>query len=84
MKLDALKLGLATAITVAIIWLACSLLVMLMPSMMLSLSGDMLHMQLSHMGWHLTLLGVVKGLIAWSISAGFTGWLLATIYNRLI
>ena len=84
MKLDALKLGMASAIAVALIWLVCSLLVMLMPAMMLSISGDMLHMQLMEMGWRLTLVGVVKGLVAWSVLAGIAGWLLAVIYNRLL
>ena len=47
MTLNALKFGMASAITAAILWLACSLLVMLMPSMMLSMSGEMVHMQLN-------------------------------------
>ncbi|MEQ9209654.1 MAG: DUF5676 family membrane protein [Pseudomonadales bacterium] len=83
MKLHAYKFGIASAISASILWIICSLLVMLMPSMMLSMSGDMLHMQLNDMGWHLAFIDVVKGLIAWSVSAGIAGWLLATIYNRL-
>ncbi|EDY86437.1 hypothetical protein GP5015_355 [gamma proteobacterium HTCC5015] len=50
---------------------------------MLSMSGEMVHMQLNEMGWHLTFTGVVVGLVAWSVSAGIAGWLLAAIYNRL-
>ena len=38
MTLNAFKFGIASAITAAILWLACSLLVMLMPAMMLSMS----------------------------------------------
>jgi len=83
MTLNALKFGMASAITAAILWLACSLLVMLIPAMMLSVSGEMVHMQLNEMGWHLTFTGVVVGLVAWSVSAGIAGWLLAAIYNRL-
>ena len=83
MPLNAFKFGMASAITAAILWLVCSLLVMLMPSMMLSMSGDMLHMELNDMGWHLTLTGVVTGLVAWFVAAGIVGWLLAAIYNRL-
>ncbi|EAQ99546.1 hypothetical protein KT71_17791 [Congregibacter litoralis KT71] len=44
MTLNAFKFGIASAITAAILWLACSLLVMLMPAMMLSMSGEMVHM----------------------------------------
>lgn len=64
-------------------FVVCSLLVMVLPAMMLSMSGDMLHLQLTDMGWHLTLIGAVKGLFAWCIMAGAAAWLLATIYNRL-
>ena len=83
MKINAIKLGLASAISASVLWVICSLLVLLMPSMMLSVSGDMMHMQFNNMGWHLTFLGVVKGLVAWSISAGITGWLIGFVYNRL-
>lgn len=83
MKLVALKFGIASAISAAVLWVICSAFVILMPEMMLSLSGDMLHMRLHDMGWHLTLAGVTKGLIAWCVVAGITGWLLAAIYNRL-
>ena len=83
MPLNAFKFGMASAITAAILWLACSLLVMLMPSMMLSMSGEMVHMQQNEMGRHLTLTGVVIGLVAWFVVAGIAGWLLAAIYNRL-
>lgn len=37
MTLNAFKFGMASAITAAILWLVCSLLVMLTPSMMLSM-----------------------------------------------
>tara|TARA_R100001369_G_scaffold476_1_gene1416 strand:+ start:1564 stop:1719 length:156 start_codon:yes stop_codon:yes gene_type:complete len=47
------------------------------------MSGEMVHMQLNEMGWHLTLTGVVIGLVAWFVAAGIAGWLLAAIYNRL-
>ena len=83
MTLNAFKFGMASAITAAILWLVCSLLVMVMPSMMLSMSGEMVHMQLNEMSWHLTLTGVVIGLVAWVVAAGIAGWLLAAIYNRL-
>ncbi|WP_237055671.1 DUF5676 family membrane protein [Microbulbifer sediminum] len=84
MKLDAAKFGLATAISFGIAWLLCALLVLLMPTMMMEMSGHMVHMDISAMGWQLTLGGVLLGLVAWSISAGLIAWLLAGIYNRLI
>jgi hypothetical protein len=84
MNINALKFGLACAISASVLWVICSLLVMALPSMMLSMSSDMLHMQLTDMGWHLTLIGAVKGLVAWFIAAGVAGWLLAATYNRLL
>lgn len=84
MKINALKFGLAGGICASVFWLICSFLVMALPSMMLSISGDMMHMQLADMGWHLTLIGAVKGLVAWFAVAGVTGWFLATTYNRLL
>lgn len=84
MKLNAAKFGLAAAISFGVAWIICALLVMLMPGMMMSMSGHMVHMELADMGWHLTLAGVLLGLVAWSVSAGFIGWLLAWIYNRLV
>lgn len=84
MKLDALKFGLASAISFGIAWIICALLVMLMPGMMMEMSGHMVHMELADMGWHLTLGGVLMGLVAWSVSAGLIGWLLAWVYNRLV
>lgn len=83
MTFNAIKFGLACAISASVFWVVCSLLVMGIPSMMLSMTGDMLHLQLTDIGWHLTFLGAVTGLVAWFIAAGAAGWLLATTYNRL-
>lgn len=84
MKLDAVKFGLAWAITFALFWIVCSVLVWLMPGSMRSMSGNMVHGDLSAMHWHLSPVGVVLGLIAWSLVAGITGWLVALVYNRLV
>lgn len=84
MNLHACKFGIAAAISSGVAWVICSLLVVLLPNMMMEMSGHMVHMDIGEMGWHLTASGFVIGLIAWMISAGFIGWLLAWIYNRLI
>lgn len=83
MKINSIKFGMASAISASILWIICSVLVIFLPSMMLSMSGDMVHMQLNNMGWHLTFIGAMKGLIAWFAMAGLAGWILAGIYNRL-
>ncbi|MFT4862527.1 MAG: hypothetical protein ACI95C_001748 [Pseudohongiellaceae bacterium] len=84
MKLDTIKIGYATALAFAIIWVICSLLVWGLPSMMLGMSGHMVHGDFSNMGWHMTSSGLLAGLFAWSISAGLIAALIANIYNRLV
>jgi len=84
MKLDAAKFGLAWAITFGVFWIICSVLVWLMPGPMMNVSGHMVHGDLSAMHWHLALAGVLLGLVAWTLVAGFTGWLVAVVYNRLL
>jgi uncharacterized membrane protein len=84
MKINPVKFGLACALSVSILWIVCSILVMVIPPMMLSMSGHMLHMELAGMSWHITLLGVFTGLVGWFVTAGIGGWLLAAIYNCLL
>ena len=59
MKLHAFKFGLACSISAIVLWVICSVFVAAMPAMMMSMSGDMVHMQLQDMGsvsyTHLTL-----------------------------
>lgn len=83
MKLDAMKFGIASAISASVLWVICSTLVMLMPAMTMGMSGSMFHMQFNDMDWHLSFGGVVSGLIAWAVMAGVAGWLIAAVYNRL-
>jgi hypothetical protein len=83
MKINSIKFGLASAMSASILWLICSMLVMIMPGMMMSMSGDMVHMQLNTFAWHLSLFGVLAGMLAWFVLAGVFAWTLASIYNRL-
>ncbi|MEX2131572.1 MAG: DUF5676 family membrane protein [Pseudohongiellaceae bacterium] len=84
MKLDASKFGLASAATVAVLWIICSLLVLLIPDMAMNASGYMTHADFSSMQWRMGFGGVLAGLALWSVIAGLSGWLLASIYNRLL
>jgi hypothetical protein len=84
MKLDAIKLGIATAIISAISWAICSLLVVSMPSGMMAMSGHMVHADLGHLGWTMTTTGFLVGLVAWSIISGVIVWAIAALYNRLL
>lgn len=82
MKLNSAKFALAAILTTAIIWIICSLLVFLLPQATIMASGDMIHMDIQNMMWSLTLSGVIKGLILWSLSVGLSAWIFAVIYNR--
>ena len=83
MKINALNFGLASAITAAIVWIICSLIVWMMPGAMMTTTGNMVHMDMSKFGWILSPMGVIWGLVVWSLFAGIFAWLLATIYNLL-
>lgn len=83
MKINALNFGLASAITAAIVWIICSLMVWMMPGAMMTTTGNMVHMDMSKFGWILSPMGVIWGLVVWSLFAGIFAWLLATIYNLL-
>ena len=83
MKINALNMALASAITAAGVWLICSLLVWLLPGPMMSMTANMVHMNMGKSGFVLSPLGVIGGLIGWSLFAGIFAWLLATMYNRL-
>jgi hypothetical protein len=83
MKINSLSFGLAGAITTAITWTICSLLVWMMPGPMMAATGHMVHMDMTKFGWMLSPMGFLSGLIVWSLFVGVFGWILATIYNVL-
>ncbi len=81
MKIDAMKLAIAAAMTTAVVWTVCSALVAFLPGSMMGLSGHMVHADLAATSWALTWTGYIAGLVIWSLSAAATGWLIATFYN---
>lgn len=83
MRIKPVSLGLASAISAAILWLVCSFLVFILPDMMMNMTGAMFHADLSDLNWTLTFTGVLTGLISWSVVAGISGWLLAFFYNAI-
>jgi len=84
MKLNAEKFGLAAAYTVTIIWVICSVLVVLLPGMSMSMGGYMMHADFSGMAWQMGITGFVAGLVLWAVTAGVFAWLLASIYNKMV
>ena len=84
MKLDANKLGLATAIIFGVTWTICSLFVIIAPGGMMQMSGHMVHSNFADMGWSLHWTGFLVGLVAWSFFSGLLVWAITATYNRLL
>ena len=83
MKINPVPFALASAVTAAVLWIVCSLAVYVLPGQMMSMSGEMVHANLSGMHWNLTLGGVLLGLVGWALMAGIFGWIMALVYNSL-
>ncbi len=49
----------------------------------MSITGHMFHANMGDIGWTLTLVGFVIGLVAWVVCAAATGWLIGWLYNRV-
>lgn len=84
MKINSIKFGIASAFSFFILWIICSLLVIIMPAETMKISSYMLHADLSSLKWNMKISGLFIGLISWTITAGIAGWLIATIYNKLL
>lgn len=50
---------------------------------MIMMTGHMIHADLNTLGWTLSFSGFLAGLVAWAAIAGVSGWLIASIYNKL-
>ncbi len=83
MKINSLNFGFASAITAAVFWLVCSLLIWAMPGTMMDTTGSLIHMDMSKFGWMMSPSGVIMGMIVWSLFAGIFAGILAAIYNLL-
>lgn len=84
MKLNANKFALAAALSFALLWILCTLIVALIPHQSMRITGAMMHSDMMTWQWDMHWLGLLIGLIAWPLTAAITAWLTATIYNRLL
>lgn len=82
MSLNNNALAMASAVTVAILWMVCSALVALLPGPAMVMTGHLLHIDLSGFEWSISIYGFVTALVCWAAIGGATGWLVATLYNR--
>jgi len=84
MKLDAVRIGAATAIVFAVVWVICSLLVVFVPGVMMEMSGHMLHADLGNLNWTLRWTGFFVGLVAWTALSWVIAWAIAAVHNALL
>ncbi|MEH6542400.1 MAG: DUF5676 family membrane protein [Porticoccaceae bacterium] len=84
MTINANKFALSSAITFALLWVLCSVIVITLPHQSMSMMGFMVHADMGNLQWDTRFPGLLAGLVAWSLSAAITGWLIATIYNRIL
>jgi hypothetical protein len=84
MKLDAAKLGIATAIVFAVVWVICSVLVMLAPGAMMRMGGSMMHADFGGHVWTSHWSGFAIGLVLWAVLGGVLVWAIAALYNRMV
>jgi hypothetical protein len=83
MSIKPIKLGIASAAIFALFWVICSVIVYFFSGQMMSMTGHMVHANLSDMHWTLTWSGFFVGLVSWAGIAGVTAWLIAATYNML-
>ncbi len=83
MKINPIPFAFAAALAAVVLWVVCTVVVFAMPGQMMNMSGSMVHANLGNMQWHLSITGVLIGLIGWGLIAGLFGWFLAFVYNLL-
>ncbi len=83
MKINAARSAQSCGISAIFLWTACSLLVVVAPTLMTAITGHMLHTQMNGFVWHLTWPGYFVGLVSWTVCAAITGWLIASVYEWL-
>jgi hypothetical protein len=84
MKLDAGKFGLAAAAALAVIWIICSIIVLLLPGVSMMAGSSMMHADFGEANWNMHFAGFLAGLVLWPLTAGAAAWLTVAIYNRML
>jgi len=82
LELNRKALANAAAVTAAVLWVICSMLVAGLPQLMMSMTGHMVHLDTQSFSWVMSIPGFLVGLVIWMVAAWATGWLIAVFYNR--
>lgn len=81
MKINPPSFGLAAALTAAVLWSVYSASVFALLIAAMNLSGDMAYTNFGSFEWMDFLSRFSVNLVALSLGAGLTGWLIAVFYN---
>ena len=84
MRINPIKLATATSSFVGIVWLLCSVAVVVAPNTLRYISGAMVHLDLSQWAWDMRLDTFFVGLFAWTVLSWVTVWGIVTVYQRLL
>ena len=84
MKIESRKFAIACFIAASVVWVICSVAVMIMPMSSMQMTGHMVHGDFSNQQWAMDSHGFLFGWVGWALSAGLIGWMIAALYNRLI
>lgn len=84
MRINSVKLATVTAVYVAAVWVLCSVAIVVAPNALRTISGAMVHLDLSQWSWDMGLDTFVVGLLAWTLFSWVTVWSIVTVYQRLL
>jgi hypothetical protein len=84
MQFNANKLGIAAALTSALLYTVCYALVAIAPELTMSITSHVFHMRMGQVGWALSWVGFAMGLICTVGLSYLTLWLFGVIYNGLL
>lgn len=83
MQLQSSKFAFAAAVTAALLFGVCWLLVAAFPDVATTATEHMLHVKADDIVWSMSPVGLVLGTLCWALVGGAAAGLMATLYNRL-
>ena len=83
MKINPLLFGVAAALAAAVLWSVYSFCAISLLIIAINLSGDLAYTNFGNFEWTNFLSRFLVDLVALSLGAGLTGWLIAGFYNYL-
>jgi hypothetical protein len=83
MKIDTGLFVISAVATTAVLWVICSLIVLLYPEQSTYFAETMMHLAPGQIKLQMNWAGFLSGLCSWGILAAFGAWLLTFMYSIL-